>query len=133
MRKIVIALAATTTLLSGAAVEAKPKLTPEQQLAKMLEGREAGEPVSCISLQDTRDMTVLDKTAIVYRTGSVIWVNRPTNAEHLDSDDIMVTHPTGSQFCKLDIVNTVDRSGHFTTGFITLGDFVPYRKVDKPN
>lgn len=133
MRKIVIALAATATLLGGAAVHAKPKLTPEQQLAKMLEGRVAGEPTSCISLADTRDMTVLDKTAIVYKTGSVIWVNRPTNAKDLDSDDILVTHPTGSQFCKLDIVNTMDRSGHFSTGFITLGDFVPYRKVGKAN
>lgn len=136
MRKIAIAIAAAGmllagTLLAGTAAEARSKLTPEQQLAKLLEGREAGKPVSCISLADTRDMVVLDKTAIVYGSGTVIWVNRPKNAEHLDSDDILVTHPTGSQFCSLDIVKTVDRSGHFETGFISLGDFVPYRKVAK--
>lgn len=131
MRKLAIAIATAGVLLAGTAAEARPKLTPEQQLAKMLEGREAGKPVSCISLADTRDMVVLDKVAIVYGSGSTIWVNRPKNPEHLTSDDILVTHPTGSQFCSLDIVRTVDRTGHFETGFISLGEFVPYRKVAK--
>ena len=133
MRKFALATfalaAATAALLTGPALQAKPRLTPEQRLDKLLEGREAGRPQSCISQFDTRDMEVLDKTAIVYRSGGTVWVNRPANAEDLDSDDILVTHPTGSQFCRLDIVNTVDRTGHFTTGFISLGDFVPYKRV----
>ena len=133
MRKIAWSLAVTALLMGGSALQAADKLTPEQQLAKLLEGREAGKPVSCISLSDTRDMVVFDKIAIVYGTGNVIYVNRPRNAAQLRADDIMVTHPTGSQFCSLDIVNTVDRTGHFSTGFISLGDFVPYRRVAKPN
>ncbi len=133
MRTLALALASAATLFGATALEARSKLTPEQQLAKMLEGREAGKPTSCISLDDTRDMTVLDKTAIVYRSGGVVWVNRPRNAEHLDSDDIMVTHPTGSQLCSLDMVSTVDRAGHFPTGFLNLGDFVPYRKAKPGN
>lgn len=133
MRNLALALAGTAALLGASALEARPKLTPQQELAKLLEGREAGKPSSCISLDDARDMTVLDKTAIVYHSGSVIWVNRPRNAEHLDSGDIMVTHPTGSQLCSLDIVNTVDRAGHFPTGFLNLGDFVPYRKIKPAN
>ena len=55
--------------------------------------------------------------------------NRPTNPEKLDSDDILVIRPTGSQLCRLDMVQTVDRMGHFTTGFINLSDFVPYRRT----
>lgn len=133
MRNLALALAGAVTLLGAAAADAKPKLTPEQQLAKLIAGREAGKPVSCISLDDTRNMTVLDKTAIVYGSGSVIWVNRPRNAEHLDSDDIMVTHPTGGQLCSLDMVHTVDRAGQFPTGFLSLGEFVPYRKVKTVN
>ncbi len=131
MRTIAIALVAATALLSGPALQAKPRLTPEQHLAKLLEGREAGKPVHCISQHDTRDMRVLDGTAIVYGWGNTIWVNVPRNVEDLDDDDIMVTRTSGSQLCSLDIVHTVDRMSHMTTGFVNLGEFVPYRRVTK--
>ncbi|MBS0475347.1 MAG: hypothetical protein JSR28_09390 [Proteobacteria bacterium] len=130
MRTITIALAAASLVMGGAAAQAGPRLTGEQQLAKMLDGRVAGKPTSCISLSDTRDGTVIDKTALVYRSGGTLWVNRPDNARQLDSDDILVTYPTAGQFCRLDRVNTVERSGHFVTGFIALGDFVPYRRAE---
>ena len=131
MRALAIALVAAAALLTGPALEAKPRLSPQQQLDKLLDGRVAGKPVHCISQYDTRQMQVLDKTAIVYGWGNTIWVNTPRNAADLDDDDIMVTRLYGSQFCSLDIVNTVDRSGGFTTGFISLGEFVPYRRVTR--
>ena len=65
--------------------------------------------------------------------GDTIWVNRPDNAKDLDDDEILVTKTTGSQLCRLDIVQTMDRTSHFTTGFVGLGDFVPYKKVAKAN
>lgn len=131
MRKIAIALTAAMAVLAAPALEAKPKLTPEQELAKLLEGREAGKPTHCISQIDTRDMRVIDKTAIVYGWGSTIWVNRPNNAKDLDDDDILVSRTYGSELCDLDIIHTVDRTGHFTTGFVSLGEFVPYRRTEK--
>ncbi|MDP3906121.1 hypothetical protein [Novosphingobium sp.] len=132
MRRIALALASAALLAGGAsAVSAKPKLTPQERLDKMLDGREPGKPVSCISTYDSRDMTVLDKVGIVFRSGGTLYVNRPENIDQLDSDDIMVTRTFGSQLCRLDIVHTVDRSGHFPTGFINLGDFVPYKKAPK--
>lgn len=134
MRKIAFALAAPialgATLLSGPALQARaPKLTGEEKLAKLLEGRVAGEPVSCISLFDSRDTKVIDRTAIVYDAGRTIYVNRPRDARSLDSDDIMVTKPTGSQLCRMDIVQMRDRTSFFYSGFVGLEDFVPYRKV----
>jgi hypothetical protein len=135
MRKIATGFATllvASAALSGATVlEAKPKQTPQQELDKLLEGREAGKPVSCISHWDTREMRVLDKTAIVYGWGNVIYVNRPKNAQSLDDDDILVTRSSSSQLCDVDIVHTVDRTGHFMTGFVSLGEFVPYRRVKK--
>lgn len=132
MRKIALAIAATAVMLGGATVQAKPKLTPQQRLDKLLEGREAGEPVSCIPQFETRDMQILDKTAIVYGRGNTIWVNVPKNAEHLDDDDILLTKTNGSQLCDLDIVQTLDRTSHIPNGFLNLGKFVPYKKVVKP-
>ena len=133
MRTIGLVLAAAALVTGGAVAHAGPRLSGEAQLAKMLEGREAGKPASCISLSDTRDGTVIDKTALVYRAGGTIWVNRPKNAQHLDDDDIQVTYPTGGQFCRLDRVQTMDRSGHFVTGFVALDEFVPYRRVARSN
>lgn len=129
MRALALALA-SVALVAGAGVSAKPKLTPEQRLEKLLEGRVAGKPTSCISSSDTRDMEVIDGVALVYRSGSTLYVNKPRNPESLDSDDILVIRPSGSQLCRLDMVHTVDRMGRFTTGFINLGDFVPYRRAN---
>jgi hypothetical protein len=132
MRKVAIALTAAAALLAGPALQAKPKLTPQQELAKLLEGREPGKPTSCISNSDTRQMRVLDKTAIVFGWGNTIWVNVPKNAEDLDDDDVLVTKTFGSQLCSLDIVYTMDRASYMTTGFISLSEFVPYRRIAKP-
>lgn len=131
MRKIALLLAAATVLATGPALQAKERLTGEQELAKLLEGRVAGEPVSCIPLHRTTDARIIDKTAIVYDSGRTIYVNRPRHADSLDDDDIMVTRLHTSQLCRLDTVRLHDRSGHFFTGFVGLEDFVPYRRVDR--
>lgn len=123
------------TIIAAAAIAAAPaaareKLTPEAQLDKMLEGRVAGEPQNCISLASARSSTIIDGTAIVYRAGSTLWVNRPKGgAESLDDDDILVTKTIGSQLCSIDAVQLVDRTSHFYSGFVSLGEFVPYRRV----
>ncbi|PKB19203.1 hypothetical protein B0I00_1433 [Novosphingobium kunmingense] len=129
MRRIGLALIAATLAAGAPSAMAAPRQTGEERLAKMLEGREAGKPVSCISQMAARDQTVIDKTALVYKSGSTIWVNRPRNAEDVDDDDILVVYPTGGSFCRLDRVQTLDRPGHFITGFLMLDDFVPYRRV----
>ena len=133
MRAFAIALVAAAAMLAGPALEAKPRLTPEQRLDKLLDGRVAGRPVHCISHFDTREMQVLDKTAIVYGWGNTIWVNVPRNAQDLDDDDILVTRTSSSQLCDLDIVTTLDRTAGFYNGSISLGEFVPYRRVAKNN
>lgn len=129
--RTIFALAAGAALLTGAPLLAAEKPTGEEKLAKMLEGRTAGEPVSCIPLLESRDSTVIDKTAIVYGRGGTIYVNRTSNPTSLDSDDIMVTRLHISQLCRLDTVEMRDRSGFWFTGFVGLEDFVPYRRVAK--
>ena len=129
MRTIALIAAGAAALLTGSALPARERLSGEQQLAKMLEGREAGRPVSCISTFGTRDTRVIDKTAIVYDAGSVIYVNRPRYPQSLDSDDVMVTELHGSQLCRMDTVRMHDRSNLWYRGFVGLEDFVPYRRV----
>ncbi|SMC72970.1 hypothetical protein [Novosphingobium sp. B1] len=128
--KLAAALAAGSLLLAGAAADAKPRLTPEQELAKALEGRVAGKPEDCIYLPRVINTRIYDKTAIVYDAGNTLWVNRPdAGAATLSDNDIMVTTPFGSQLCSVDIVRMVDRNAGFWRGSIGLGQFVPYKKV----
>jgi hypothetical protein len=125
-----VTLAATTIgLVATPAMAKKPKLTGEAKLAKMLEGREAGKPTNCLPLGPTQESTIIDKTAIVYRYGNTLYVNRPSNAESLDDDDILLTRQTTGQLCRLDSVQLIDRTSRFYSGFVALQDFVPYKKV----
>ena len=131
MRTNAIVLVAGAALLglTGPALNAKPRLTGEERLAKLLEGRVAGDPVNCISTSNIRDTTVINNTAIVYHAGNVIYVNRPRYPSSLDDDRVMVTELHGSQLCRLDTVRLHERSGGFYSGFVGLEEFVPYRRV----
>ena len=104
----------------------------EAKLAKMLEGREAGEPTSCIHTFSTGNLQVIDGTALVYRQGKTLWVNRTRNPDSLDDDDYLVIRKFGSpsQLCKMDNVTTRDRGSNFFSGVVMLSDFVPYRKAE---
>lgn len=105
----------------------------EKRLAKMLEGREAGDAKRCIRTSPSRGLTIIDGTAIVYKEGKTIWVNRTRHPGSLDDDDFLVIRKFGStnQLCRLDNVTTRDRFSQFFTGVVMLEDFVPYRMADK--
>lgn len=137
MRKIIAAVLAAATVLSlSVAADARPRQTPEEKLAKLLDGRVAGEPRDCIYLPSIRGSRIIDRTAIVYEAGRTLWVNRPrSGAESLDDDDILVTnlYGSGSSLCSIDIVHLQDRYSNFYSGFVGLGEFVPYRKVAAAN
>jgi hypothetical protein len=128
--KTAMGAAAVAGLALAGMAEAKPRLTGEERLARLLEGRVAGKPVSCLTLSQARDVQVIDGTALVYGSGRTIYVNRTDFPRNLDSDDILVSKHHGSQACRLDLVRMLDRSGHVYTGFVSLGDFVPYRRVE---
>ena len=125
------ALACAALATTPATADAKPRLKGEAKLAKMLEGYEAGEPVSCISLNRSGHLKAIDDTALVYDAGSTIYVNRPSNPQHLDDDDVLEMHLYSNRLCSVDTIRTRDRSLFFMNGFIALNEFVPYRRIDR--
>lgn len=128
--RIATIIAAAAIAAMPAAASAMERLAGEDKLAKLLEGRVAGEPQDCIRLASARGSEVIDGTAIVYRIGSTLWVNRPEGgAESLDDDDILVTRLSTGQLCSIDTVELRDRSSRMYSGFVSLGKFVPYRRV----
>lgn len=135
MRRMLNGLAAIIILAAGSAAVAAPKVveTPEQTLARMLEGRTAGPPVDCINPRNTDTVEIIDKTAIIYRmTSGRIYVNRPAaGATALRRDQTLVTRTIGAQLCNRDSVNLIDPGSQFSAGFVSLGPFTPYSKPAK--
>lgn len=103
----------------------------EKELAKLLEGRVAGEPASCIRTPPNDRVRVIDDTAIVYVRGKTIYVNRTSRPSDIDDRDTMVIRRfSGSQLCKTDTVTTIDRGSQMFSGVIFLSEFVPYTRVE---
>ncbi|TWJ08911.1 hypothetical protein [Altererythrobacter ishigakiensis] len=103
----------------------------EKKLAKILEGRVAGEARSCIYTRPSESMRIIDDTAIVYGRGKTIYVNRTAHPEDLDDRDIMVVRRfSGSQLCRQDIVTTIDPGSRTFSGSIFLSEFIPYTRVE---
>lgn len=130
MSRIVSLLVGGALVAAAGSAPAAARPSPDAELAKAIQGRVAGEPVDCINLRIIRSSKVIDKTAIVYDAGSVVYVNRPrAGGQLLDRWDILVTKTFSTQLCSIDVVRLYDPSSKMETGAVFLGDFVPYTKV----
>ena len=118
-----LALAGTTAASARSAEE------NEAKLARMIEGRTAGEPVNCISALQSNRIEVIEHVGIVYDAGNTIYVARPTDPRQLGRDDVVVIERFGGRLCANDVIRTVDRYQGFTTGAVFLDNFVPYTKA----
>ncbi len=135
---LLTALAAASMLAAPAAANEDAAAAPtkgEVKLAKLLEGRVAGEPRSCVRSLPSERIEVIDGTALVVGRGNTIYVNIPHDPESLDDSDVLVIRRTnGTSLCRLDWIETHDRFVGFYTGNVMLSDFVPYTRVkDAPD
>jgi hypothetical protein len=131
MRNILPLLASAALLAAGSA-QARERPTPEAEIAQALEGRIAGEPVSCVNLRNVRSTRIISDTAILYEAGGTIYLNRPrAGADALNRWDTMVTRPFGTRLCNTDVVRMIDPSSHMLKGLVFLDEFVPYRRVQQ--
>ena len=98
--------------------------------AELVEGRAAGEPVSCITAFDSNRVRVVEHVGITYERGDTIWVARARNPRNLDNWDVPVIERFGSQLCNTDVRRTIDRGSGMFSGVLFLDQFVPYREID---
>lgn len=125
-----LALAAASMVAVPLVAEARTQKTPQEELARILKDRVAGTPVDCIWMPTVDSTQVINKTAIVYKAGSTYYVNYPkVGAESLDDNDILVTNLNSSNLCSIDTVQLRDRSSGMWSGFVGLGQFVPYTRA----
>ena len=131
-KHIALATAAFGILSSPVLANEHAQMTRgEEKLAKLLDGRVAGEPQSCIRTLGSRNLSQIDGTALTYRDGDTVWVNYTRNPDSIDDRDIMVIDRfSGSSLCRTDQVKLVDRVNGFLSGILLLDEFVPYKKID---
>ena len=131
-KHIALATAAFGMLSSPVLADENAQMTRgEEKLAKLLDGRVAGEPQSCIRTLGSRNLSQIDGTALTYRDGDTAWVNYTRNPDSIDDRDIMVIDRfSGSSLCRTDQVKLVDRVNGFLSGILLLDEFVPYKKID---
>ncbi|MXO91659.1 hypothetical protein [Pontixanthobacter aquaemixtae] len=128
------ALAALATLFAMPAAAEDSEQAPlpkgEAELAELLDGYQAGEPVKCLRSSQRDRLRVIDDTALVFRDRQTIYVNRTNSPRFLDTFDVPVFKLFGNNLCRHDQIEMYSRDGRFTGPIVTLSDFVPYTKVD---
>ena len=68
-----------------------------------------------------------DRHMLLYGNGRTIWANRLGQCT-FGSDDVLVTEPMGSYYCRGDLVRSFDRLSRIPGPACVLGEFVPYNR-----
>jgi hypothetical protein len=118
-------------MLAAAPLAARDR-DPEAELAKLLAGRTAGEPVECIALFPSSSSQTIDHTAVVYNQAGKLFVNRfEGGCPMLDSFHIFVTRTTSTRLCRGDTAQVLTQQPSFYVGSCIFAKFTPYTKDAK--
>lgn len=104
------------------------------ELASALQGyQQSGPPVSCVQLRDLRgNRSAGDAIIFEGQTSGTLYVNTPPGGcPSLDYGRALVTRTPAGQLCRGDIADVVDPVSHTNFGGCGLGDFVPYKRVQR--
>jgi len=96
MNKTALILAGAALALTGTSVSAGSAANGdtrqgEARLARMIAGRTAGTPQSCIDTFRSDKLEVIPGVAVVYDGGKTVYVARPKDPHMLGRNDALVT------------------------------------------
>jgi hypothetical protein len=133
MRTLLIAF--TAAGLAACSTSTEPPLRTAENQARfqqLIEGRVAGQPMSCLASYEADDMRVIDDQTIVFgeRSNRVYVANLKSPCDNLGAPGYaMVTRrPGGSGMCSGDIATIVQTSSGITAGSCVIGTFTPYTR-----
>jgi hypothetical protein len=134
MRTLSIFLLGAT--LAGCAATAEQPMRSaqkQQEYQRLIAGKVAGPPVSCLPTYNANDMIVIDEQTVAFRQGAnrVYIAHMPGGCSNLGrAPYTMVTRQFGtSQLCRGDIAQIVDPVNGITVGSCVFGDFTPYTRA----
>lgn len=135
MKTIFLALLLLPVAACTQTTATEPKLGEREaaDLAKVLEGKVPGEPVSCISAFRNSNLRALGDNTLIYPVNKdLVYRNTlsgPCNG--LSMGDSLVMVRTSTQYCRGDLARVVNLQSRTQSGSCALGDFVPYRTPGK--
>jgi hypothetical protein len=93
-----------------------------------LAGRVAGTPSRCLSIGPSSGLRVADsdRHMLISGSGRIVWSNSLGPSCGFGPNDLLVFEPLGNQYCRGDIVRSVDRTSGIPGPSCVLGDFVPW-------
>ena len=102
----------------------------EAKLARLIAGRTAGPPRSCISRRPDDRSEVVEKVGVVFDVGATRYVSRfQGGCEQLTAFTQIVTRTPTTQLCAGDIADVVTNPPPaINVGSCTYGEFVPYAR-----
>ena len=123
MRPLTLAL-----LLTMASCAVPPAPIGQSVVPAELAGRVAGTPSRCLSIEPSSALRMADgdRHTLISGSGRTVWSNSLGRSCGFGLNDILVFEPMGSQFCRGDIVRSVDRTSGINGPSCVLGDFVPW-------
>lgn len=125
----------TILVLTAAAMLASvANALPVDRLATLVGNRVAGTPVDCIDGLGIDKVHLVDG-GIVYemRTGGVTYLNRPSSGASFIHDGVSLKIDFAqARLCRDEPVGVVNENSGATIARAKLGNFVPYRRLDKP-
>ena len=137
-----ISLAISGMALAGVALAACSTAPPvptrtakgEQEFQRLLAGKVAQSPISCLPSYNANDMIVIDENTIAFRTGGgsrvyVAHTNGCTNLRPGSPYALLTKQFGGTGLCHGDIAQVIDPLNHITVGSCVFGDFTPYVKA----
>lgn len=133
MRNILVASAAAVVLAACSTATEPPMRTAQDQAKylKLIEGRVAGTPMSCLPSWNADDMRVIDDQTIVFgqRSSRVYVANLRSPCNNVGQPGFaLVTRTPGSGMCSGDIATVVQTSSGITAGSCVIGTFTPYTR-----
>jgi hypothetical protein len=114
-------------LLLGACAAPQPTEAPGPP--RELAGRVAGPAQKCVLIQANESLRVSDtRHVLLYGSGKTIFANQLAPACGFGRDDVLITEPSGSYYCRGDLVRSMDRLSHIPGPSCAIGEFVPYTR-----
>lgn len=133
MKKLLLSSFALSALLACAASGPMERSArAEAELADELEGRVAGQPVSCVDQRDIRGQEAVGDGLILFEgRGDVDYLNHPRGGcPTLNFGRTLVFNRTTSRLCEGEIASVVEAVSGGSYGSCILGEFTPYREAD---
>lgn len=127
---LLLAAGAALASCTVSAQEPGPSLQAQAKAQKLLAGKVALAPISCLPTRKANDFVVIDDNTIAYKDGSSrVYVNHPTGgcSQAMQGHTALVSHQIGQEGpCSGDVVQVVDTLSHQAIGSCSLGEFIPY-------